>query len=165
MSRVTTNRKIEDLGNGNKRAEAFNAPAFESEAARQDLSPLMRHVNLAIDLTAVALTAGGVDSDAPAYFIAARAGFIDSFTYDISAAISAGGASAFALQCTVNGTATGNILTVPSGGGSAVSGVQDQTTPVAFAEGDKLSLVVTTSHTFAPTTADLAAALFIRYAA
>ena len=162
MARITSNRLVEDL-NGSKRVTNSNAPAVESEMARQVQLGPFRSDNLAIDLTATVLTLAATDASAPAFIRAQRAGRIVGMTYDYNAAISAGGASAASFRVTKNGTAAGVTTTTPSGGGSAVGGVVDQTTEIAFAEGDKLSAAVTTSHTFAPTTCDLCVYLIVRW--
>ena len=165
--RSTKNRQIEELDNGAHRDRPFNAPANETANARVELIGPLRHANLAIDLSAVALTAGGVDSDAPTTVMAHSSGNILGFSYKLSGTVTAGGATAAQLQAVVapagaSPVVKGDVLAIPSGGASAPVGVFDSA-EVAFKKGDAIGMVVTTSHTFAATTDDLDCYLIVRW--
>lgn len=181
MARSTTTRRIEQLDSGSKKVEsASGQPAVETENARFEVLGPFRHANLAIDLSAVAMTLGGVDSDAPQGIVAPRAGAIVGITYASDAAISAGGASAMTLQASVSpggvaGTPAnqGSAFVVASGGAQSASldmvggSIKKPTFDagfVPFNEGDWLQVLLSTSHTFAPTTADVDVYLAVRWA-
>lgn len=173
MARTTFNRRVTTLDSGKQISDPTNAPAVESENARYDQLGPFRRANVAASLAAVQLTAGGVDADAPVGILAGRAGEIVGVAYGFSAAVSAGGATAAQPQASVNAVAKGNLFSVASGG--AQSGVLDETAgdvssgpskgAITFAEGDRLGCQLTTSGTFAPTTADLDVYLLVRWAA
>jgi hypothetical protein len=161
---------VEQLDSGAHRETANNAPAQETVNARVDMLGPFRHANEAIDLSAVACTAGGVDSDAPVSILAHSAGQIVGIAYKFSANITAGGATAATVQASIapggkTPAAAGDAVAVASGGSDPQLGVVDQSTPVAFAKGDGLGINLSTSHTFAPTTDDFDAYLIVRWAA
>ncbi len=173
MARQTFNRRVTTLDSGKQVTDPTNAPAVESENARFDQIGPLRKANLAINLAAVALTAGGVDADAPVNIVAGRAGEIVGIAYGFSAAIAAGGAPAAPLPATVNGPAKGDLFSIASGGAQAA--VLNETAgdvtsgpskgAITFQEGDLLSVAITTNGTFAPTTDDVQAYLLVRWAA
>lgn len=183
-TRQTTIRRITTLDGGSKKVEsAAGQPAVETENARLDKIGPFRHANCAIDLAAVQMGFGGIsgaEADTPLGVVAPRAGAIVGITYAFDAAISAGGATAAQIQATVAPggvagavAAKGDLFPVASGG--AQSAVLDETKGsvtkpvfdkgfIPFSEGDYLGAQLTTSHTFAPTTADLDVFLLVRYA-
>lgn len=179
MARQTFNRRVTTLDSGKQTTEATNSPAVESEAARFQQLGGLRRANVAASLAAVQLTPDGVDSDAPTGIVAGRAGEIVGIAYRVNAAISAGGASAAQLQASVAPAATGtpaakgNLFNVASGGAQNASFDETQGDvtqgpskgAISFNEGDILGVQLTTSGTFAPTTADLDAWLLIRWTA
>lgn len=154
--RTLANRLIEPLDNGMFRVSTQNAPAVESENARFDQVGPLRKANVGASLTASALTAGGVDADAPTGVVAGRAGRVNGIGFLWSAAVSAGAVSA---QVSVNGTAKGKVFDLSK----ATSGVLDETTTVPFLEGDRLGVLLTTDGSFAPTTTDLSVSVLIRW--
>jgi hypothetical protein len=184
MSRQTFNRRVTTLdGNGigqngpQHKTEATNASAEETENARFEQLGPFRNGALAIDLAAVAMTAGGVDAKAPAAMIAGRKGVICGIAWFSTAPITAGGASALTLQPAVGPggaalAAQGTPVVVASGGlqqavvdqigGSVTKGLDKGYIP--FNEGDNLGVLLSTSHTFAPVTGDIVVYLLIRWA-
>lgn len=170
MSRSTKNVQVSELQNGTHREIPFNEAAQETYNARVNQLGPFRKANLAIDLSAVALTRGGVDADAPTSVLAHSDGVVVAIAYKFGANISAGGATAAQLQATLapgnaNTAAKGDLIAVASGGSAAQAAVVDLATPVAFKKGDALGVVISTSHTFAPTTDDVDVDLIVRYAA
>ena len=181
MARQTVNRLVQNLDGGGKKTFPTNAAAFETENARFEMIGPFRHADCAIDLVGVQMTLGGVDAAAPAGIVAPRAGAIVGISYAFNAAVSAGGATAAQLQASVapGGVAgvvavQGNKFAVASGASGLQSAVLDETTgsiakglekgAIPFNEGDFLGIQISTSHTFAPTTADADAYLLVRYA-
>ena len=165
--RSTKNRQIEELDNGAHRDRPFNAPANETANARVELIGPLRHANLAIDLSAVALTAGGVDADAPTTVMAHSSGKILGFSYKFSGSRlggrrdrgpAAGGRRPGGRDPVVQG----DVKAIASGASAAPVGVFDRA-EVTFAKGDAVGMVVTTSHTFAATTDDLDCYLIVRW--
>ena len=166
--RSTKNRQIEELDNGAHRDRPFNAPANETANARVELIGPLRHANLAIDLAAVALTAGGVDSDAPTTVMAHSSGKILGFSYKLSGSRHRRAArpprssrpSSPPRARTRSSRATS--WRSPAAACAAPVGVFDSA-EVTFAKGDAVGMVVTTSHTFAATTDDLDCYLIVRW--
>lgn len=178
-TRQTQNRRVTTTDNGGHKTEAGNVVAEETENARFEQLGPFRKANLAIDLAAVAMSVGGVDADAAGSMIASRAGAIAGIAYAFDAPVSAGGASAATIQAAVAPggqptalAAQGNAFLVASGG--AQSAVLDESTGsiakglekgmIPFKEGDLLGVLLSSSHTFAPTTADLDVYLLVRWA-
>lgn len=169
-SRNTSNRQIEQLDTGAHRELVGNVgPAVETANARVDLLGPFRRANLAINLSAVQLTLGGVDADAPTSLQAHSSGKILSVSYKMSANITAGGATAAQLQASIAPAATqtvaakGDVVAVASGGTLAQAALVDQAAEVPFAKGDLLGVQLSTSGTFAPITADLDVYLVVRW--
>lgn len=171
MSRSTKNRQVEELDNGSHRDQPFSAPANETANARVQTIGPFRHANTAIDLSAVAMTLGGVDADAPTQYLAHSSGKILALIYSFNALVSAGGATAASFQPTVapaavaaNSAVAGNAVNVASAAsGNPQNGVFDQTKDIPFAKGDSLGVAMSSSHTFAPTTDDAAVFLVVRF--
>jgi hypothetical protein len=170
-SRNTSNRMVEQLDPGSHRDLPNNSPAVESANARVDILGPFRRANLAINLSAVQLTLGGVDADAPTSLQAHSSGKILAVSYKFSANITAGGATAAQIQASVAPAATqtaaaaGDVTAVASGGTLAQAAVSDESSEVSFNKGDLLGVQLSTSGTFAPTTADLDVYLVVRWAA
>lgn len=176
MARSNQNRRVTDKGTA--RADEFGnvGPAVESANARVDLLGPFRRANMVINMSAVQLTAGGVDADAPTSIQAHSPGKILGISYKFSANISAGGATAAQLQASVAPAATqtaaaqGDAVAVASGGTLAQAAVVDSTlsaqpTEIAFNKGDLLGIQLSTSGTLAPaTTDDCDAYLIVRWA-
>lgn len=161
MARNTSNRLIEQLDPGTHRDTPNNGPAQESANARVDTIGPFRKANLAVSLSSVALTLGGVDADAPTSYQAHSSGKILGVTYKFSANITAGGATAAQFQPTVAPAATqtaaaqGDVVAVASGGSLAQAAVVDSTISAVGAEipykkGDLLGVQISTSGTLAP---------------
>src|SRR5215831_10432041 len=120
-TRSTKNVTVEENDKGVHKEYAQNAPAQETVNARVDLVGPFRKANLTAGLSATALTAGGVDADAPISVLAHSNGQIIGVEYKFSANITAGGASAATVQPTVapagiNPAAAGSSVAVASGG-------------------------------------------------
>lgn len=175
MARSNSNRLVEDLGTARRDTTGSVGPGVESANARVDMLGPFRRANLAINLSAVQLTAGGVDADAPTGVLAHSPGKIIGIAYKMSANVTAGGATAAQVQASVAPAATltaaaqGDAAAIASGGSLAQTGVIDMTTSalpseIAFSKGDVLGLQLSTSGTFAPTTADFDAYLIVRWA-
>lgn len=182
MARQTQTRMVQTKDNGGHKTDPTNAPAIETENARLEMLGPFRHANCAINLAAVQMGFGGatgVETDVPTGLVAPRAGVIVGVSYAFDAAVSAGGATAAQVQASVapggvagTVTAQGNKFPIASGG--AQSAVLDESTGaiakgidkgmIAFAEGDYLGVQLSTSGTFAPTTADLDVFLLVRWA-
>lgn len=158
MARVTNNRQVESIDGNIKREGNTNAPAFESENARYaQVGPFVQ-INVAAGQSGVAL-AMDPDTDILTFVPAGRAGTVVGIAWGLSAASTH---TAGSLKCTVGGTASGTAVAIDGGG---TAGVGDETTPVSFAEGDKLGIKITTDANWLPVTTDLQAWLLIRWAA
>jgi hypothetical protein len=173
MARKIGNETVMELGGGHgHRGTRNGAPAQETANARVQVIGPFRHANTAIDLSASAMTLGGVDADAPTQMLAHSAGKVLGLIYQFNALVSAGGAAAAVIQPTVapagvvaSAAVAGNVVNVASAAsGNPQNGVPDQTNEISFSKGDGLGVVLSTSHTFAPTTDDLAVFLVVRWA-
>lgn len=170
MARNTSNRLVEQLDSGAHRDTPNNGPAQESANARVDMLGPFRRANLAINLSAVQLTLGGVDADAPTSLQAHSSGKIIGLSYKFSANITAGGATAAQVQASIAPAATqtaaaaGDVAAVASGGSLAQAQNVDQTNEVSFNKGDLLGVQLSTSGTFAPAGSnDIDAYLIVRW--
>lgn len=162
MARATTNRQTEQLSQGVHRERPTGAMAIESANARVRQTETLRKANVAASSAAVVLTIGGVDSDANNGIIMPRAGVILGITWLWSTVPTAGTASLQVTKAAGGGSAAGTgVGDTPSV--LAVSGIADQSAEVAFAEGDKIGLAITTNAGFLPITADIAAQIVIRW--
>lgn len=167
MARNTSNRLIEQLDSGAHRESVGNVgPAVESANARVDYVGPFFQTNMAANQSGAQLvTTPNSQLGIPAH----SSGKVIGIAYRINAPVSAGGASAVQLQATVAPAATltaaaqGDALAIPSGGSLAPTGSQDESTEVPFSKGDMLGVNVSTSGTFAPTTADMDVYLVVRW--
>lgn len=168
MARNTSNRLIEQLDTGAHRETVGNVgPAVESANARVDYVGPFFQTNMAANQSSVALT---TTPNAQLGIPAHSSGKILGIAFRINAPVSAGGATAVQLQASVAPAATltaaaqGDALAIASGGSLAPTGVLDEVTAeVPFAKGDMLGINVSTSGTFAPTTADMDCWLVVRW--
>lgn len=173
MARSTRNRQVTENDKGYHKSQSIGAPAQETANARVHMIGPFRKANLTTGMSAVAMTVGGVDSDAATSQLAHSAGEILGMAYQFNANITAGGASAVVVQPTVaplgvdaNVAVAGNSVAIPSGGSTPPKGVVDQTSPVAkFNKGDALGVqIVSTNGSLAPTTDDFNVWLLVRWA-
>lgn len=172
MARKTGNETIQQNDKGFHRGARDGAPAQETANARVVVIGPFRKANLAAGLSAVAMTLGGVDADAPTSIQAHSAGKILGIQYGVNALITAGGASAIVVQPTVapagvdaNVAVQGNSVAIASAAsGNPQRGIPDQTNEIKFSKGDALGMqIVSTNGSFAPTTDDFACFLIVRY--
>lgn len=172
--RSTKNRQIEEKDNGSHFDRAFNAPAHETANARVQIIGPFRKANLTVSMAAVAMTLGGVDTDAPVSLLAHSAGKILGIQYGVNALVTAGGASSIVVQPTIaplgvdaNVAVAGTSTAIASAAtGNPQRAVVDLA-EVNFNKGDALGMqIVSTSGTLAPaTTDDFACWLIVRWAA
>jgi len=170
--RSTKNRQIEELDSGAHRDQPFNAPANESANARVAAIGPFRKANLTVSMSAVAMTLGGVDADAPVSLLAHSSGKILGIQYGVNALLTAGGASTIVVQPTIapkGVDANVAVAATSTAIASAASGNPQRAVvdlaETAFNKGDALGMqIVSTSGTMAPaTTDDFAAWLLVRY--
>ena len=155
-TRQTFNRRVETRGPAGFAEFTTDAPAFETEAARQDMVGPLRKANVAIPSSAVALSIGGVDTDAGTGITAMMDGQVIGLSWAWTAAPTH---TAGTVQATLGGTASGDVVTIDG----AVSGVKRFATPVAFVEGNLLGAKVTTDANFLPANDDLSVWLLVRW--
>lgn len=152
----TTNRLVTNNDNGTKRETLTNGPASETEWARnQQLGPL-RKANVGANASAVALTLGGVDTDAGSAIVAPQDGQIVALQWAWTAAPTH---TAATFQATLGGTAGGDVVTIDQ----AQTGAVVMKTPIAFVAGNSLGAKVTTDANFLPVTDDLSVWLTVRW--
>jgi hypothetical protein len=86
---------------------------------------------------------------------------IVGMSYRLSAIPTAGGANALRIQATVAGSSVWTAFTIPGSGGALSDENSQSTTADEIAKGAQVGIQVFTSNTYAPTTADIAAVLWL----
>ncbi len=150
---ATSNKMIEDLGNGTKRETNTDAPAFETQYARSEHWGPWHSENVGAGTSATAMPLGG--GAAEVNWVAPFDGTIIGIQWSWTAAPTH---SLCTVQASVGGTVAGDLVTVSG----ATTGNASQSTPVAFVAGNSLGAKFTTDGAFTPTTDDLTVWLFVR---
>jgi hypothetical protein len=147
---------VEDLGNGNARETAFNAPAIETVNARLEQVGPFRQDNPGAAQAATALTLMATDASAPIEIIASRAGTIVGVVARSNADLSAGTAT---FTASIAGALVGTAAVLSDLVQQAIS----EFAPVDFVAGARLGIKLATSAGYLPITADQSAWLMIRW--
>lgn len=154
---ATSNKLVEDLGNGFKRETNFDGPATETENARNAASPPFHVENVAASTTATAIALAGCGAEVN--WMAPYDGFITGVIWTWTAAPTH---SLATVQATIAGTVKGDVITISA----AQTGRTLEATPIAVSAGDKLGVKFVTDANFTPDgTDDLTVCLLFRAAA
>ncbi len=152
----TSNKMIEDLG-ASKRETNTDAPAIETDHARNLVTGLFHQTNVAASQTGVAIALGG-DADAGTGWVAPFAGQVVGIAWALSAASTHVTGS---LKATVAGTASGDAVSIDGGGTEGYTALTVATAPT-FTAGQRLGVKVTTDSAWLPVTTDMNVWLLIR---
>lgn len=153
---ATSNKLVEDLGNGFKRETNFDGPATETENARNRQLGPFHSENVGAGTSATAMPVGGANAEVN--WVAPHDGTILGLAWSWTAAPTH---TAATVQVSVGGTAKGDTISVDG----AQTGTKLEATPVAFVAGNSLGAKFTTDVNFLPTTDDLTVWLLVRWAA
>ncbi len=153
------NKKIEESRDGSHREDSFNAPAFETEWARVNLVGCFRQDNVAVGQAATAAAYQAVDANAPTTAPMPHAGKVVGIMIQALANPSAGSITA---QASKGGVAIGQTVAV-SHDVQVAKTIFTDLQEVAFAAGDQLGVLISSSGDLGEATTEVDVWLLIRW--
>jgi hypothetical protein len=154
------NVTVEELDNEKHRESTTRAPAQETYGARVRQLGAWRQDNVADSQSGVALPYQSETAAALKETVRMRKGEILGVAWNVNAAITAGVAT---VKPTVDGTQVGEAVSVVHA--TAVSGFTMFATPVAYAQGAKIGVKITTDANVDPNTSELGVEVLVRESA